>query len=74
MMGADITSDEEDDRYPEGKLPLLTSGEDASSDSEEIVFVKSDTKLDKKTESTKSDQEPDDEMVTVDLSDDEPGN
>ena len=70
MMGSDLPCDEEDDHYPEGKLPLLTTAEDPSSDSEEIVFSKSDIKP---SESINDDPEPEDEMVTVNLSDDEPG-
>ena len=72
MMGSDLPFDEEDgDHYPEGKLPLLSAGEEPSSDSEEVVFNKSEVKSEDKT--TSVDADPQDEMVTVNLSEDELG-
>lgn len=71
-MGSDIPFDEEDDHYPEGKLPLLSAREEQSSDSEEIVvFAKSEST---NPSTAVAINEPNDEMVTVNLSDDEPGN
>lgn len=70
MMGSDLPFDgEDDDQYPEGKLPLL-SAEEPSTDSEEVVFNKSQVKSRDENSSLHADQ---DQMVTVNLSEDEPG-
>lgn len=71
MMESELPFDEEDDHYPEGKLPLLSAVEEQSSDSEEVVvFEKSDSIPNTTAVAI---NEPDDEMVTVNLSDGEPG-
>lgn len=71
MMGSDMPFDEEDDHYPEGKLPLLTTGEDPSSDSEEVVYARSHVQTEGKADDSIVEQC--DDMVTVNLSDEEPG-
>lgn len=80
MMGSDLPFDGEDgDHYPEGKLPLLSAGEEPSSDSEEVVFDQSVVRSEVRSEvgsedkTTSVDADPQDEMVTVNLSEDEPG-